>query len=208
MNNTTLYSGIAKAGLVTFCVGGLVLAWQDFNDQAQVRAVDAGATPLIDRLSDAEVSSPDILKSLARHSILHGEDPIDVAISKLRRSLEINPDQPDAHALLAYALALDAGRATEAVNIDLRESFRQCLFCDEELTKWRLEFVLAYWPGIDEGNRLSAFEGADFLRWWHLQYDYLAELRERSEARGIPFAEYQRKISTPVRPNEVPPPAP
>ena len=201
-------SALVTTCLAALCLVGVPMAAIGLRDSLQVDAIEAGDIGTVDRLSEQEVASPDVLKALARHSILQGDEPIEYAIDRLESSLEGNPSQADAMALLAYAHALQTGEADKAANQALRESFSLCLLCDEDLTKWRLEFVLAYWPGIDEDNRMSAFEGADFLRWWHLEYAYIDQLRDHAEARGTPFSDYQRKVATPVRPNEVPRPAP
>lgn len=201
-------SALVTICLVAVCLPGVALAAISLRDSMQVDAIEAGKIATVERLADQDVASPDVLKAIARHSILQGDEPIQYAIDRLEGSLERNPLQADAMALLAYAHALEAGKADSATNQALRESFSLCLLCDEDLTRWRLEFVLAYWPGIDEDNRMSAFEGADFLRWWHLEYAYIDQLRDHAEARGTPFSEYQRKVATPVRPNEVPLPAP
>jgi len=126
-----------------------------------------------------------------------------LAISLLTRALETQPSEPNAWALLAHLEARDATPLSDASKQAFRRSIEVCPYCEKSLLRWRLEFVLRYWSEIPEQDRLSVFSGADLLRWWHLDGDFLKKARATAILRGIPFDEYRRKIDTPVRPNEI-----
>ncbi len=126
-----------------------------------------------------------------------------LAISLLKRSLKADDRSPNAWAHLAFLLTRQAGALNEEAEAALQRSFALCLYCEKTLVRWRFTFTLQHWTRTSEETRLAAFSGADFLRWWHLDYDYLGEVRSAALALGIPFDEYRKKIPTPVRPNEI-----
>lgn len=125
------------------------------------------------------------------------------AAALLDRALAMDPRQPHAFALRA-AIEVQQNKPLNAAAIEaLRQSFLSCPFCEKELLKWRLEFVLQHWKEVPEDIRIMAFQGADVLRWWHLDYEYLEEIMLEAEAEGIPFSAYRQKVGTRVRPEEI-----
>lgn len=126
-----------------------------------------------------------------------------LAITVLDTALEADPHHPDAWALLSFLQTRRAGRFTEASEQALQTSFNLCGFCSADLMRWRFTYVLRHWPDVSEESRMAAFSGADFLRWWHLEYEFLDEVRAQAIASGIPFDAYRKKVGTHVRPNEV-----
>ena len=127
----------------------------------------------------------------------------DLAIDLLEAALAVDPAHPDAWALLSFLNTRQAGRYTDASEQALQTSIKLCGYCDKALLKWRFTYVLQHWDAVSEDTRMAAFSGADFLRWWHLEYEYLGRLRRQSLARNIPFDEYREKVGTHVRPNEI-----
>ncbi len=120
-----------------------------------------------------------------------------------RSSLRRQPQQPFAWAQLADVRTRLKGNPDPVALEALQHSIGLCRYCNRELLRWRLTFALNHWDSIPESLRLEIFEGAEFLRWWHLDGAFLAEARETAEARNIPFADYQQKVLTNLRPYEV-----
>lgn len=85
----------------------------------------------------------------------------------------------------------------------LAASFEACPFCHRDLLRWRLSFVLSNWEQTPEPLRRAAFDGADFLRWWYLDVEYLSAAREQAVGDGVPFDVYRSEVKTSVRPWEV-----
>ena len=193
---------------VVFCGIGGLLSLRLYCDVATVDSMKSGidSGEFVNRareLVDAD-AAPAILLTAAQGLDLSAPESVELAKSLTAVAARKAPARPLTWAFMAYLEAYPMGKLGEAGTSAIRRSFEVCGYCDEDLIKWRLEFVLSHWADIDEDLKLSAFESADFLRWWHLEYDYLDALRASAEEAGIPFSEYQRKIRTPVRPNELP----
>ena len=201
-------STLASALFLLFCAAGLLLSvrlYGEYGTVSQLRSGTASAlTAQPSSGSTATAGSPERLIAQAVRIAGSETGDLDRATAFVEAALDKNPDQPYAWALLAYLDARSESGLGEVGLNALRRSYALCLVCNRDLIHWRLEFILANWPRVSEDIRLSAFESADFLRWWYLEYDYLARLRQTAHEAGIPFAAYQRKINTPVRPNELP----
>ena len=154
-------------------------------------------------LSQPTVRRPEQWAATARRLSTEGPDEIALAISLLDRALIKSESDYQSWAVLAYLHRQADGLYSEPVDFALRKSISACPYCSKSLLRWRLTFILDNWPRVPEETRILVFSGADFLRWWHLDYEYLDEVRSDAIARGIPFDEYRRKIDTPVRPNEI-----
>lgn len=127
----------------------------------------------------------------------------ETSLSLLESALAAGPDNPNAWALLAFLYVQRAGGLdTDALNA-LQISIDQCGYCEKSLLRWRFTFVLQHWQDAPEKIRAEVFSGADFLRWWFLDYAYLNEVRAEALARRIPFDEYRRNVNSPIRPSEV-----
>lgn len=196
---------------VALVIAALVIPlWSALSTQgsyARIQAIQAGETdPLghAQRLSEQRhVQNPDEWVATARALYAAMPDQSDLVISLLQSALEEVPDQYETWAFLAFVKRQAPDGFTAEVDADLQRSFAACPYCSKSLIRWRFTFVLANWEATSEETRLFAFSGADFLRWWHLDYDYLEEVRSAAIARNIPFDEYRRKIDTPARPNEI-----
>lgn len=154
-----------------------------------------------------QFEAPSLQTERARQSLRYGQPPPEYEIKLLKLSLAGNPAQPKAEALLAFAIISADETAVADFNDALARSFELCMLCDEDLVKWRIELVFAFWDRVSEDNRKAAFEGVDFARWWYLDADYLDTLEERAERSNIPYAAYRSAVDTPVRPEEIRPSA-
>lgn len=169
---------------------------------------------IADESLDAEIYAGQLIKSdltefpnewiaTAQKLSTGGSDQSALAISLLEKALIEAPDHYQAWALLAFLQRQSQGAYTDQVATALGRSFETCPYCSKSLLRWRFTFVLDNWAAVDEDTRLLAFSGADFLRWYHLDYTYLESVRIDAIARGLPFDAYRRKIDTPARPNEI-----
>ena len=153
----------------------------------------------------ASDAPPRLLLAGAEALDLSQEGAPALGVRMMRAGLAKQPDQPYAWASLAYFQTRLAGNA-DALAIDaLRRSVRQCGYCDRDLLRWRLSFAIEHWDEIPRDLRLDIFRGAEFLRWWHMDGVFLAEAREKAEAKGIDFRGYQRDVVSHIRPHEVRP---
>jgi hypothetical protein len=114
------------------------------------------------------------------------------------RAIEQDPNRPFVWAILAYVEQQQSGRITAAALDHLKRSMDLCPLCDQELVRWRFNFVLANWPAMPEDIRRRAFDHADILRWSGQNAEFLAEMRIKAEAAGIPYAAYRAGVQSPV----------
>ena len=121
----------------------------------------------------------------------------------LKQALADDPNAPTAWSLLAFVEHRISGAFSPDAQTAFRRSVEVCPMCNADLIRWRLDFVLANWDDTPEDLRKAAFVGADFLRWWHLDYEFVASRRALAISQGIPFVQYQRAVNTPVRPEEI-----
>ncbi|MEO1324540.1 MAG: hypothetical protein AAFV59_16230 [Pseudomonadota bacterium] len=199
----------AVSGLVL--MGGVVsVAWVSISSHLSLSRIDAITQTTLDPASHAEhllaqkgVRFPN--EWVATAQALAGGDAEDLqtAIALLDRALIDAPHNAQAWSLLAFLHRQTSGSYNEQADRALLNSFNACAYCSKSLLRWRFTFVLNNWNATNEEVRLHAFSGADFLRWWHLDYDYLEQVRQDALARDIPYDAYRKKIATPVRPNEI-----
>ena len=188
---------IATAVTAALCIQGLIVEQKSRKltqtrisiDQAEaVLASDAGPKVMLSAAEALELTSPEAAR---------------VAISLPRASLSQQPKQPFAWAELAYYQSRLKGRVDDAALRAFQTSIDQCGYCDQDMLRWRLGFALDHWDDMPEEVRLDVFRGAEFLRWWHMDGAFLAEARERADALGIDFREYQHKVVSDIRPHEI-----
>ncbi|MEO0550341.1 MAG: hypothetical protein AAFZ91_10495 [Pseudomonadota bacterium] len=177
------------------------------SDEQRIERIQNGqvdAMSLADTmLGSGEATSPRELIALAEQISQETGAKDARANGLLSRALEIEPRLPSAHAQLTYLQTKQAGRPTESAIEHLEASFWDCPYCNQDLLRWRLAYVIMHWRDIPEEVRLQAFAGADVLRWWYLDYEFLDQIRKEAISKGIAFNAYQRKIYTPVRPSEI-----
>ncbi|MEQ9316480.1 MAG: hypothetical protein RLN72_11565 [Henriciella sp.] len=187
------------------CLFGTMLATNTLLDAKALRDVSE-AEPGTDFTKPiSKFETPALQTERARRSLQLRESPPEFEIDLLRTSLDSDPWQPGAQALLAFALISEDQDAPTKFNQALARSFELCLLCDEDLVKWRIDLVIAFWDRTDEANRKAAFEGVDFARWWYLDGEYLEALERRAARRNIPYAAYRSAVDTPIRPEEIRP---
>ncbi|MEM9178106.1 MAG: hypothetical protein AAGA89_00280 [Pseudomonadota bacterium] len=187
-----------------------ILIWVSLSTQASLGRIDSLQAGRIDPLQYANaltarhtVSHPKEWTLTAELLARHHPEETALSVSLLQRALENSPDDAHSWALLSFLEKKKSGAYTQDAEASLRRSFDVCPYCDRDLLRWRFTFVLDNWEAASEDSKLAAFSGADFLRWWYLDYDFLHQVREASLARQIPFDTYRRKIDTPVRPQEI-----
>ena len=189
-------------------VGTLVLVGLQLRPQNLIGDLETISSAALSQATQKALASPaaydpDYLIALAEKIAADSSDQDAVALRLVHEALERNPQTPFGWALVAFLETRLVGELTPAGETALQTSIDLCRLCDEDLIKWRLEFVMSYWDVVDEEIRLAVFEGADLLRWWHLDYKYLEDARALAEQADIPFRRYQSLINTPVRPQEV-----
>lgn len=150
-----------------------------------------------------QIDHPEEWSETARLLAAIGPEHSEQAVSLLETALAETPNDHQSWATLAFLRKQHFGKFTPEVAEALKRSFETCLLCSKSLLRWRFTFVLDNWNDTDEDLRIASFTGADFLRWYHLDYDYLEQVRLAAIARGIPFDDYRRRIDTPTRPNEI-----
>ena len=199
---------ILAAPVIGVMVFGGVAAYEAMSSNARITEMQSNvveASETADRLlSNMSVEHPG--EWIAAATTLSSASPQNDArsVDLLERALAVAPDDASAWALLSFLHARQSGSFTPAAENALRESNARCPLCNKALLQWRLTFTLQHWDQAPEDVRMSAFNGADFLRWWYSDHDYLREVGRSARAQGIPFDEYRRKVNTKVRPNEIP----
>ncbi len=212
MKTTAIASAAARTAAIALALSaGLWFAALTLHDHKQQLAIEAGATePLAQAqtfLSGDEFAPATHFIRLAEVLSGEGDAHDDIAARLLREGLARRPSDGEAWALLAFVETRRAGRFNLAAQDALKQSMAVCPYCDRDLMRWRLEFVLRHWEETPRGLRIAAFSGADVLRWWHLDSEWLGQIRTAAIRRGIDFDGYRRAIDTPVRPQEVGRPA-
>ena len=134
----------------------------------------------------------------------HVETERRLGIELLQAGLDKSPHHSGALARLAYLQTLEDGRFSRQAAETLSKSISECGYCDRDLIRWRLQFVLQNWQDTPEQLRISVVEGADFLRWWHADHEFLADAHAFARAELIPFKQYQSAVGSPIRPHELP----
>lgn len=121
------------------------------------------------------------------------------ALGLSRQTVAEDDARPYVWARIAWLESEKAGGITPATLEALQKSMDFCPLCDQELIRWRFNFVLANWKAMPEELRRDAFEHADILRWRGLNAEFLAEMKVKSYRAGIPFDAYRAAVNTPVR---------
>lgn len=199
----------AVSGLVVF-IALLGAAWVSISSHLSLGRIEAVSETKLDAADHAKhlmgqdtVHYPNEWIATAQKLAGGSGEQQETAVALLERALEVNSSDAQAWSLLAFLHRQTSGAYTDEVDQALRRSFEACPYCSKSLLRWRFTFVLNNWEATDEEMRIYAFSGADFLRWWYLDYDYLEQVRQDALSRNIPFDAYRKKIPTPVRPNEI-----
>jgi len=203
-----IYINIIKAVIVFAAL--IVPVWAGSSTLLSIQRVSALQAGSIDPPSHAailaqkqRVSHPQEWAETARLTANLGSENTARAISLLESALSAAPEDYQSWALLAFFRKQEDGNLSPEAALNLSKSIEACPYCSKSLLRWRFTFVLDNWDAVSEEVKLSAFSGADFLRWWHLDYDYLDQVRSEAISRSIPFDQYRLKVDTPARPNEI-----
>ncbi len=124
---------------------------------------------------------------------------IEMAQLAAERAVAADPTRAFAWARLAYFTSLTADAPTDETIAALGSSMDHCALCDQELVRWRFNFVLSHWNDMPEDLRSRAFTQADMLRWSGANAEFLAEMRVKANRAGIPYDAYRSAVDTPVR---------
>lgn len=124
-----------------------------------------------------------------------------IARAAAERAVAIDPSRAQVWARIAWLDYLDTHTVTPEAVDALNRSIEACPLCDADLVRWRFNFVLANWASVPETLRHKVFEGADLLRWAGepSDADFLAEMRTKATAAGIPYDQYRAAVATPVK---------
>ena len=153
-------------------------------------------------LSDPSCDNPTILIRLAQAMAGGNESERELAKQLLERAIKKDELQPLAYVIMSYLHAKDAGALTPEAIAALQRSVEICRLCDnQELLRWRLEFVLRNWEAIPEDLRQAAIEGADVLRWRYEDEEFLAEQDAFALRNSVPFIEYIEALESPEIPD-------
>lgn len=192
----TAWLGLLAAGFAAV-VTIASFAWDEIVTLSWLS--EAGVTEPVDP-DWAGSTSPDYLEIVSEVS-LH-EPVVDESAAYLaaKRATELDPSRASAWATLAYLETLrNQGGVNQAALDALTASMDACPLCDQELIRWRFNFVLTHWAAMPEALRTRAFEHADLLRWIGPHAEFLAEMRFKARLQGIPFDAYRAAVDTPAR---------
>lgn len=187
---------------------GAVSAYETMSSSARIKALQSSEVET-SKAAETLLAGLNVQRPgewiAAAETLSSASPPNDaVSITLLESALAVAPNDATAWALLSFLHTRHSDAFTPEAENALRESIARCPLCSKALLRWRLTFTLQHWDPVPEDVRMAAFEGADFLRWWYLDNDYLRQVGGNAEARGIPFDEYRRKVNTKIRPNEIP----
>lgn len=176
----------------------LGFAWQTAATWSLANSTPADAQATL--VSDWSGSnSADYLETIAELSLQQPTPDEASAFVAARRATELDPSRAFAWATLAYLETRQTGGKVNAVARDaLTRSMDACPLCDQDLIRWRFNYVLANWGDMPEALRARAFEQADLLRWIGANEEFLAEMRYKAGINGIPFDAYRARVKTPA----------
>lgn len=139
------------------------------------------------------------LETLAELGLQLEPQEAERAMQAAVRATRRDPSRAGSWALQAY-LETKKGKQVNAAALEaLEKSMAACPLCNEDLIRWRFNFVLANWAATPDELRRKAFEQADILRWMGDNGEFLAEMRIKAKQAGIPYDEYRSAVNTPVR---------
>ena len=192
-----LWTALMIVGAATLIpIGGF--AAREFETFTLVQADNAGIQKALGR-NWPQGTSAAWLETASELGLYLEEPAIEPSLAAARRSVEADPTRASAWAKLAYLEYSKAGKVTPETIDALSKSMDACPFCDQDLIRWRFNFVLANWSVMPEAVRLKAFEQADILRWAGDNAEFLTEMKVASRQAGIPFGALQSAVNTPWR---------
>ena len=202
--SSVAFAGRALLWMAVMAIGALTLApivrfaSVEIGDQSLAQASDATvrqklAQPL------PRFAPADYFETIGELAMDVKPGQPGIALRAMQHAVEIDPSRAYAWANIAWLETDASGRVTPAAQKALETSMAACGLCDPDLIGWRFNFVLAHWAEMPEATRRQAFEQADMLRWKGDRAEFLAGMRIKAEAAGIPYADYRDAVKTPVR---------
>jgi hypothetical protein len=176
-------------------------ASSEMRDQLLLQADTAGVNAAL-RQPLQTGASADYFETLGEFALDVSPADLPAARAAAERAVAADPSRAHAWAALAYFEYLgSAGAATPKAVDAIAKSMAACPLCDHSLIRWRFNFILANWARFPDELRRQAFEQADLLRWAGApeDVDFLAEMRTKANAAGLPYDEYRGAVATPVR---------
>ncbi|MEE9380292.1 MAG: hypothetical protein V3V03_02715 [Hyphomonadaceae bacterium] len=103
----------------------------------------------------------------------------------VEKALEINPNSPYAWAHLAYLDTYIANGVTPKAVEALTQSIERCQYCDAELGKWRLQYILSNWNDLPFELKEEARQQARLLKADPREHPYLRDVLIRARLQGF-----------------------
>lgn len=147
----------------------------------------------------AHSGSADYVETVSELSLHLQKADTATAYAAAQRATKLDGSRANAWATLAWLEYSKAKTVTPAVLDLLTKSMDACPMCNQDLIRWRFNFVLANWAAIPEPLRVRAFEQADVLRWTGDNHLFLADMGIKANQAGIAFDKYRMAVNTPVR---------
>ena len=193
-------AAISIAGLAGLVLIGLAYLTERFD--GTIDHPDADESMIAqDCITDTACKNPATLIKLAQAMAGGNESERELSRQLLTRAIEEDALRPLAWALMSYIDTKDAGQVTPSAIAALQRSIEICRLCDnQDLLRWRLEFVIRHWDSIPEDLRLAVIEGADLLRWRYEDTDFLEEQDLYALRHAVPYAETLEALDSPEIP--------
>lgn len=177
----------------------LGFAWQGVSNWSLANATPVETQELL-ATNWPDSSSADYLETISELSLRLPEPDVASAFVASKRAIELDPSRAFSWATLAYLETSRTGGTVNEVALDaLTKSMDACPLCDQELIRWRFNYVLSHWEQMPEAIRARAFEQADLLRWNGPNAEFLAEMRYKAQLNNIAFDAYRAAVKTPAR---------
>lgn len=169
-----------------------------FSNYLLVQSSDASISAKLASSTFATANADD-LEALSELALIVEPENVARSLDLARKAVEKQSDRPFVWARIAWLESQIAGAPNPAAVEALRKSMDLCPLCDQELIRWRFNFVLGHWKTMPDDIRRRAFEQADILRWRGSNAEFLAEMRVKATQAGIPYDELRAAVNTPVR---------
>ena len=198
-----LWAGILTAGILTLAPIANFIS-TDINNAALAQASDAA---IVQKLAERppKMAPADYYETLGELALQVKPQQPEAALRLMLHAVSIDPSRAFAWSNIAWLQTQAARRVTPDALKALEASMQACPLCDPALIRWRFSFVLANWNDIPEQVRRTAFEQADMLRWSGDNTEFLAGMRVKATAAGIPYDAYRNSVNTPVRTPDIGP---
>ncbi|MBI1359039.1 MAG: hypothetical protein GC155_02020 [Alphaproteobacteria bacterium] len=192
-----LWAGVLTAGILTLAPVANFISSQ-ISDTSLAQASDE---TIREKLAERPPKSApaDYYETLGELALQIKPQQREASLRLMKQAVAVDPSRAFAWSNIAWLETEAAGRATPDAAKALTASMDACPLCDLGLVRWRFSFVLAHWNEMPESVRRAAFDQADILRWRGDNTEFLAAMRVKATAAGIPYDTYRNSVKTPVR---------